>query len=250
MRKFGLIGYPLGHSFSRQYFTDKFSTEGIRNCRYDNYPLEKLELLPGLLSSDKSIEGLNVTIPYKSEILKYVNFVDHEAESVGAVNVLKIKRDGDNTVIRGFNSDVTGVFDTLLPYISQFVKKALILGTGGSSKAVSYVLKNLGIEFTKVSRSIKQGCLTYGDITDEILESAQLIINTTPLGMFPNTANRPDLRYYLLGENHILFDLVYNPEYTLFLKSGLERGCKVITGLKMLHSQAERSWEIWNDDHY
>jgi shikimate dehydrogenase len=247
MRKYGLIGYPLGHSFSKTYFTRKFLTEGIIDCSYDNFPLTSLELFPKLLDDEPDLAGLNVTIPYKSEIFRFLSSVDPEAAEIGAVNVLKIRREGKKTGISGFNSDVTGIRDSLLPYIDRDLTDAIILGTGGSSRAVRYVLMKSGINVILVSRNRKPGILGYSDLDAEILARARLIVNTTPLGMFPGTGSRPDINYSLLGEKHILFDLVYNPEFTLFLKSGIERGCKVITGLKMLHSQAERSWQIWND---
>jgi shikimate dehydrogenase len=248
MRKYGLIGYPLGHSFSKGYFTEKFRRENIVGCSYENFPLSDLNQLPKLLSDVPDLKGLNVTIPYKSEIFDYIDFIDTEALEIGAVNVLKIKHSRGKIQLSGYNSDVTGISDSLSPYISPKLKNAIVLGTGGSSRAVCYVLKKLGINFIQVSRHKKPGIPDYSEITEEILTNAGLIVNTTPLGMFPHTENRPEINYSLLNENHILFDLVYNPELTLFLRSGIERGCAVITGLKMLHSQAEKAWQIWNDE--
>jgi len=248
MRKFGLIGYPLGHSFSKTYFTEKFLKEHINGCSYDNFPLADLRLLPGLISENTDLIGLNVTIPYKSEIFRYIDVLDPEAREIGAVNVLKIKRSDVGIMIYGFNSDVTGISDSLLPFLGSKLKNAIVLGTGGSSLAVCHVLRKFGLNIRQVSRTKKPGILDYSDLDSEILSGANLIINTTPLGMFPHTDARPDINFGLLNENHVLFDLVYNPEMTLFLRSGAERGCKVITGLKMLHSQAERAWQIWNDE--
>lgn len=247
MRKFGLIGYPLGHSFSKKYFTEKFTAESIPDCSYENYPI-RIEELPGLIASDMSLTGLNVTIPYKSEVIRYLDKISNEAAEIGAVNVVKIKRDGESIKLFGFNSDISGVYDSLFPLLQSGGFKALVLGTGGSSKAVCYVLGKLSVGYTLISRSPKPGCLTYSDITDSMIKDHLLIINTTPLGMFPDTSRKPDLDYDLIGKNHILFDLVYNPELTSFLMMGKERGATVLNGLKMLMRQAERSWEIWNDD--
>jgi shikimate dehydrogenase len=248
MRKYGLIGYPLGHSFSKTYFAAKFQKEHIRNCRYDNFPISDLGMLPQLLTDEPELCGLNVTIPYKSEIFRFLDFIDQEAREIGAVNVLKIRRSGPKIELYGFNSDITGIYDSLSAYINEGIRNAIILGTGGSSLAVRHVLKKSGIIFTQVSRYRKQGVLSYSDLDRGILENSRLIINTTPLGMYPDIDSRPDINYSILDERHILFDLVYNPEITSFLRSGRERGCSIITGLKMLHSQAEKSWEIWNDE--
>ncbi len=247
MRKFGLLGYPLGHSFSRKYFSEKFKREKIRDCVYENYPLETLDLLPDLISRNHELCGLNVTIPYKTGIIKYIDDAEPAVNDIGAVNVLKITRMSGVIRISGFNSDITGINVSVSPYAGS-IKNTLILGTGGSSKAVAYTLKKLGINATLVSRTKKEESITYGDLTPEIVANAELIINTTPLGMFPEINTLPDIDYNLLNEKHILFDLVYNPEITTFLKKGKERGCRIITGLNMLYAQAERSWEIWNDE--
>jgi shikimate dehydrogenase len=249
MRKFGLIGYPLGHSFSKQYFTEKFSREQIEDCSYENYPLTDISKITDLIR-DRNLEGLNVTIPYKSSVIKFLDKIDPEANAIGAVNVIKLKRTGDKTELDGFNSDIAGITDTLTPVMGPEIRNALVLGTGGGSKAVCYVLKRLNVSYTLISREKKSCCLTYSDIDSEILNNTQLIVNTTPLGMYPETDGKPDLKYNLLGKKHILFDLVYNPEMTSFLRMGKERGCTILPGIKMLHSQAERSWEIWNNDAY
>ncbi len=249
MRKFGLIGYPLGHSFSKAYFTRKFFEEKIRDCSYDNYPLTTIDQLPDLIESDPHLCGLNVTIPYKSEVLRYVHVVDKEAEKIGSVNVLKIKRLRNNIRLFGFNSDITGISDSLKPFLDKgTLKNALIFGTGGSSKSVQYVLKKTGVNFKLISRRSSPDVLTYADVDSRIMETTDLIVNTTPLGMFPDINTKPDIDYSLLTKRHILFDLVYNPEITAFLKSGEERGCTIVTGLKMLHLQAEKAWEIWNSE--
>jgi shikimate dehydrogenase len=248
MRKYGLIGYPLGHSFSQKYFAGKFAAEKISDCYYENFPLESLDDFPKLINDNPSLCGLNVTIPHKTGILRFVDVKDPAVDEIGAANVLKFKKSDSKILIFGFNSDITGIEDSLRPFITVRVKRALILGTGGSSRAVSYVMKKIGISATLVSREKKKGIISYQDITQEMLKKTQLIVNTTPLGMYPDISSKPYIDYSILNENHILFDLVYNPEMTSFLKMGKERGCNLITGLKMLYSQAERSWEIWNDD--
>jgi len=248
MRKFGLIGYPLGHSFSRKYFTEKFARENITGCSYENFPLKNIEEFNDLIRKNNDLCGLNVTIPWKTEILRYIDETEPAIKEIGAVNVLKIKRIEGKVQIHGYNSDVVGIRDSVKPLFSGNAGNALILGTGGSSRAVSYTLKKLGFKVTLVSRSKKQGILCYQDLNSAIFEKTDLIVNTTPLGMSPNIQTKPDIDYNLLNERHVLFDLVYNPEITSFLKMGQERGCKTVTGLKMLHSQAERSWEIWNEE--
>ncbi len=248
MRKFGLIGYPLGHSFSRKYFTEKFHNEQITDCLYENYPLTDISQIEGLLINEPDLTGLNVTIPYKTEIIKYLSHISPEANEIGAVNVVKIRRSGEKVELSGFNSDITGIRHSLSPYLNKDIKNALVLGTGGSSKAVCFVLRKLGIEVVLVSRSRSKDSISYSDLDSDLLKKSGLIVNTTPLGMYPNVVTFPDIDYSLLGKDHILFDLVYNPEITEFLRKGSEQGCSIISGLKMLQSQAEKSWEIWNDE--
>jgi len=226
MRKYGLIGYPLGHSFSKKYFTEKFHNEHIEDCFYENFPLADINKLKDLIAGEPGLTGLNVTIPYKSDIIRFLNRISSEAEDIGAVNVIKILRTGEKTELLGFNSDVTGIRDSLKPFKINQTKRALVFGTGKSTA----------------------GIISYSDIDAALLISTQLIVNTTPLGMYPNMDSCPDIDYRLLNNTHILFDLVYNPEITLFLRKGAEQGATVISGLRMLHSQAEKSWEIWNDD--
>lgn len=247
MRKFGLIGYPLGHSFSQKYFTEKFSRENINDCSYDNYPLKHIELLPGLIAGNPELCGLNVTIPHKTAVLKFIDVMEPSIDEIGAANVLKFRRTGNNITVYGFNTDVTGIRDSITPYLRDNIKNVLILGTGGSSKAAAYTMKTMGMNVKFVSRSGKDSILSYSDLSPDHFRSADIIINTTPLGMSPDISSKPEIDYRLLNEKHILFDFVYNPEYTSFLKAGKERGCTIITGLKMLYSQADQSWEIWND---
>jgi shikimate dehydrogenase len=247
MRKFGLIGYPLGHSFSKKYFSEKFIRDNISDCQYENYPLTSIDLLNELISKNSDLYGLNVTIPYKTAVIKYLDLIDEQARSVGAVNVLKLKRSGAKVVLKGFNTDIDGFRNSILPFLSKKVNNALVLGTGGAAKAVCYVLGKSGIKITSVDIIKLEGVLNYSEITDNILISNQLIVNTTPLGMFPDIHGKPELNYSCLNKDHILFDLVYNPEMTTFLKRGEERGCTIVSGIKMLHFQAEKAWEIWNN---
>jgi shikimate dehydrogenase len=247
MRKYGLIGYPLGHSFSRQYFSEKFIRESIPDCSYDNYPLENIESLVELFEKDKEICGLNVTIPYKREVIRYLDKIADDASETGAVNVLKITWNDGFKTLKGFNTDIFGFRESITPLLNNRSKNALILGTGGASKAVSYVFRQLGISYKHVSIEKEEGCFGYGDINREVLLSTEIIVNSTPVGMYPGTNSCPDIPYQYLNKNHLLFDLVYNPEVTLFMEKGKERGSRVIGGLNMLHLQAEKSWSIWND---
>ena len=247
MRKYGLIGYPLGHSFSSKYFAEKFKNERLIDVSYDNYPLSDINKLPYLICENTDLCGLNVTIPYKAEVLKFIDSIEKEASEIGAVNVIKINRSGTKIFLTGFNSDVKGISDSIKPYLKNNIHSAIVLGTGGASRSVCYVLKKNGIKINLVSRERKEGIISYDDLTPDLIAENLLIVNATPLGMYPLVEGKPDLNYSYLGKDHVLFDLVYNPEITAFLNSGIKQGCTVITGLKMLHSQAERSWEIWND---
>ncbi len=242
MRLYGLIGHPLEQSFSKKYFTDKFLREGIRDTAYELFELESIDLFPGLIKEHPSLRGLNVTIPHKETVIPFLTRLDEHAAAIGACNCIKISND----VLTGFNTDAPAFEQSLMPQLQPFHKKGLILGTGGASKAVAYVLKNLGIEFSFVSRNPMQGQLSYQDLTRETIESHNLIINTTPLGSFPKTGGVPDLPYEYITSQHYLYDLVYNPPLTLFLRKGRERGASVKNGYDMLVGQAERSWEIWN----
>jgi shikimate dehydrogenase len=248
MRKFGLIGYPLGHSFSKRYFTGKFAKENIRDCSYENYPLEKIELLGRLIAGEKELCGLNVTIPHKQQVFPWLDELDEEAGQVGAVNCIRITRGPGNTVhLKGFNTDTYGFEVPLLEVLQSWHTKALILGTGGASKAVAHVLGKHGIGFRYVSRKpLHKGIYAYSDLTDDIIAQHTIIVNTSPKGMHPDTAGCPDIPYRAITGRHILYDLVYNPEKTVFLQKGKEKNAILINGLPMLHLQAEKSWEIWN----
>lgn len=241
--KYGLIGYPLSHSFSEKYFTEKFAREHIDHHVYSLYPLEKIEDLPALLAREADLKGLNVTIPYKEKVLPFLDRIDPAAAAVGAVNTVKIT-DGRLT---GYNTDAYGFEHSLLDLLDQKTNtlNALVLGTGGAAKAVAYVLKKLQIGCKYVSRTRKKDCLTYSEINRETLANHRLLVNTTPLGMSPNSQTFPDLPYRFLSREHFLYDLVYNPEQTAFLKKGKDKGAKTKNGLEMLYLQAEKSWEIW-----
>lgn len=241
MRKFGLIGSSLTHSFSKKYFEEKFQRETSTDCDYRLYELSSIEELTSFLKSNPELEGLNVTIPYKESVIAFLDFVTQEAKEIGAVNCIRIA-DGK---LYGHNTDVTGFEVSLQRCLVRKPKQIFVLGTGGSSKAVCYVLNKLQLPFLKVSREPKEDCITYNNIGAKVGES-NLLINTTPVGMFPAINSAPEIPYELLTHQDFLFDLIYNPEETLFLKRGKERGCKTCNGLLMLEIQAEKSWEIWN----
>jgi len=242
MRAFGLIGYPLGHSFSKKYFIDKFEREGITGNAYELYPLEQIGQLEDLLVSNPDLAGLNVTIPYKEQVIAYLDSMSPVVEEIGACNCIRIE---DGHLI-GHNTDVIGFSRALLPQLKPHHKRALIFGTGGSSKAVAYSLKELNIPFLQVSRTPGNGMIAYEEIDQSMLEAHTLLINTTPVGMYPDVMKAPAIPYAFIGADHYLFDLVYNPEQTRFLQEGALRGAAVENGSDMLVIQAEASWEIWN----
>ncbi|HTE23404.1 shikimate dehydrogenase family protein [Flavitalea sp.] len=243
MKRYGLIGYPLGHSFSRKYFSDKFAREGISGCEYELFPIEKIELLPRLLASYPDLEGLNVTIPYKKEVILYLTDRSNIPEGLNACNCIRIK-DGNLT---GFNTDVTGFRLSIRPMLKPNHTHALILGNGGATAAVKHALRELQLQYSVVSRRRSTEVdLIYEDINADILGRYTVIINTTPLGTIPDTHLAPQIPYDLLGPGHLLYDLVYNPEITTFMKNGLEHGAAVKNGYDMLVIQAEESWKIWN----
>ncbi len=241
MRTYGLIGFPLTHSFSSKYFAEKFSREGITDCIYKNFPLENINEFP-VLSKAETLSGLNVTIPYKESVIEYLDELDQTVRAIGAVNCIKFT----NGRAVGYNTDAYGFSESLKSFIGETKLKALILGTGGSSKAVAYSLDSIGIPYQSVSRTKNSDNLTYPELTENIISSHKLIINTTPVGMFPNTIDAPTIPYQYLTSGHFLFDLIYNPEETLFLKQGSKYGAHTRNGLEMLQLQAEKSWTIWN----
>ena len=245
MRQFGLIGFPLGHSFSKKYFSEKFQNENI-DARYDLYELSNISEFPNLRNSIK-LSGLNVTIPYKEQIIPLLDKLDDTAASIGAVNVIRFDYDNNGkATLTGFNTDAIGFENSLKPFLKPHHKKALILGTGGASKAILYTLQQLGIECSYVSRSTREGQLTYSDLNEEILNDNLLIVNATPLGTFPKTDACPDIPYQFLTDKHLLFDVVYNPAETLFIKKGRDAGATALNGEEMLIGQAIAAWEIWN----
>ena len=244
MRQFGLIGYPLGHSFSKRFFTDKFQSEGIE-AAYETYPLENIELFPSLIQ-DIELSGLNVTIPYKEQVIPFLDEMDDAAAEIGAVNVIKFIRSNDRLTLKGYNSDAAGFEQSLTPYLQPHHTKALILGTGGASKAIRYVLNKLGIQTQYVSRTASESKISYNKLNNELMDEYKLIVNASPLGTFPNVDTCPDIPYEFLTEKHLLFDVVYNPAETLFMKKGKEKGATVINGEPMLIGQALVAWSIWN----
>lgn len=243
MKQFGLIGFPLSHSFSKGYFTDKFINEQIHDCAYDVFPLAKIEDFVSLCEERNNLQGLNVTIPYKQAVIPFLDELDSEAAAIGAVNTIKFSQ-GKKI---GYNSDCYGFEMSLQPLLQAHHTTALILGTGGASKAVEYVLQKLGIAFQYVSRTKQENVITYTEIDKSVMQHYTLIVNTSPVGMYPNVDAAPEIPYEYIDKQHLLYDLVYNPVETRFLYEGKIRGAQIKNGLEMLHLQAERSWQIWND---
>ena len=243
----GLIGFPLSHSFSEKYFADKFRDEGILDYTYRNFPLAEIGAFVPLVNSEPGMIGLNVTIPYKEQILPYLDELEDEAKIVGAVNTLRISRRHGELHLKGFNTDVYGFRESLIPLMHGQYRHALVLGTGGASKAVCYVLRELGIGYTYVSRKPGRGQLHYRDLCLSVIKNTTLIINTTPLGTYPDVSSFPDIPYDILTPDHLLYDLVYNPAESTFLRMGREKGARTKNGYEMLELQADRSWEIWTE---
>ena len=276
MNTYGLIGYPLGHSFSRKFFTEKFEKEGI-DAQYLNFEIPSIEEFPEIIKNNPELRGLNVTIPYKQQVMQYLDEISEEAKAIGAVNVVRIERpspqpspimgretmrnagnkpdslpikgdmsEGLRGSLIGYNSDVIGFVESIRPLLKAHHKKALILGTGGASKAIRYGLeKKLGMKTLFVSRSAREGMITYEEVTAEVLKEYEVIVNCSPVGMYPHVDECPALPYEAMNENHLLYDLVYNPLETLFMKKGAEQGATVKNGLEMLHLQAIASWKFW-----
>lgn len=246
MDKYGLIGYPLGHSFSKSYFNEKFENEGI-NAEYINFEIPTLDSLPEILASNPELKGLNVTIPYKEKVISYLDSISPEVRAIGAVNVIRVDHKGNDTYLKGFNSDVIGFTKSIEPLLERFHKKALILGTGGASKAVNFGLKSLGLETVFVSRFERPGTIQYSQITPDIIQEYNVIVNCTPCGMYPHIDECPQLPYEAMTSKNILYDLLYNPDETLFMKKGAQHGATVKNGLEMLLLQAFASWEFWHN---
>jgi shikimate dehydrogenase len=242
IKRFGLIGFPLSHSFSKKYFSEKFEKEGLTDYSYDLFPIDSIEKLPEIIASHPDLLGLNVTIPYKQQVIPFLH-ASHLPEGVKACNCIKIIH-GE---LHGYNTDVAGFENSFRPLLQPWHKKALVLGNGGATLAVVHVLKKLGIKYSIVSRKVHEGSsLTYDQLNENIVANTTVIINTTPLGTYPNVDECPPIPYQFISDRHYLFDLVYNPSKTLFLKKGEERGALIKNGYDMLEIQAEESWNVWN----
>lgn len=247
MKTFGLIGYPLAQSFSQKYFTTKFQKENI-NARYLNFEIPSINELPELLNHHPYIAGLSVTIPYKQEIFKYLNELDETARLVGAANAVKIIWKDKKPVLKGYNTDLIGFAESIKPLLKEHHKKAMILGTGGAAKAIAHALQLMDIEYKYVSRSANnKNTLNYEQLDSNIINENTIIVNCTPIGMFPKINECPEIPYSLISDKHLLYDLTYNPETTLFMQKGIDNGATVKNGLEMLHLQAEAAWKIWNE---
>ena len=242
MTLFGLVGKNIGYSFSKNYFTEKFQNLGLKEYFYQNFDLETIDTLPEIIAKNPDLQGFNVTIPYKEKIIQYLDAINDEAQKIGAVNVVKITNDRK---LIGYNTDFYGFSKSLESLLTKNHQKALILGTGGASKAIFYALEQLKIPYTIVSRTKNATNITYTEIDKKIILEHQIIINATPLGTFPNVDNCPDIPYNYLNNNHLCYDLIYNPSESLFLKLAKEKGALTKNGLEMLQLQAEKSWEIW-----
>lgn len=243
--KYGLIGYPLGHSFSSQYHNARFEREGI-DAVYNNYELADISLLPELVTREKALRGLNVTVPYKQAVVPYLDALDDAARSIGAVNVIRIERNENGVRMVGYNSDYIGFRNSLDPLLQPHHTSALVLGTGGASKAVCAALRDMGIAVTSVSRSAGENRLQYADLTAEVMDAHTVVVNATPLGMHPNIEDCAPIPYHYITPRHLCYDVVYNPDQTAFMQRCAERGATVCNGLKMLYGQADAAWEIWN----
>ncbi len=246
MDKYGLIGYPLEHSFSRNYFNEKFRNESI-DAEYDNFEIPSIENFKEVLETTPNLRGLNVTIPYKEEVIRYLDELSAEARAIGAVNVIRVTHKGSKTVLKGFNSDVIGFTRSIESMLEPLHRKALILGTGGAAKAVDYGLKSLGLGTLFVSRTARPGVITYNDVTPDLIRSHKVIVNCTPLGMYPHVDSCPPLPYEAMDSHTLLYDLLYNPDETLFMQKGRQQGAITKNGLEMLLLQAFASWEMWQE---
>lgn len=246
MKRYGLLGYPLTHSFSKRYFTEKFERENIEST-YENFEIDNINKFPEIIKNNPEIVGLNVTIPYKELVIPFLDELNDSAREIGAVNTIKVTRTESGIFLKGFNTDSFGFETSIKPHLKKHHKKALILGTGGASKALKYVLSKLGIEFISASiEELKANEIRYGDIDEKMLNERLLIINATPLGTYPKVDTFPKIPYEYISEKHLLFDLVYNPELTVFLKKGEAKGAAIKNGYEMLLQQANKAYEIWN----
>lgn len=243
MNLYGLIGHPLSHSFSKKYFTEKFEKENITDSKYELFDIDHINKLKSVLEENSNLKGLNVTIPYKEDVIPFLTKLSAEAKEIGAVNTIKI----DGNILIGHNTDYFGFKQSLKPFIEINHERALILGTGGASKAVAYALKSININCLFVSRNPKnENEISYDEVNKYVIKHHQIIVNTTPVGTFPNVNEKPLIDYDAITSNHLLYDLVYNPTETIFLKKGKEKGAITINGYQMLQLQAEKAWEIWS----
>ena len=247
MTRYGLIGYPLGHSFSAGYFAEKFKTEGI-DAEYLNFEIPTAEMLPDVVRDNPTLAGLNVTIPHKQAVIPLLDSLSDEARAIGAVNVIKIDRRGDRPLLRGYNADVIGFTRSIRPLLRPSHRAALVLGTGGASKAVVHGLQQLGLATQYVSRTPHDGAIGYADLTPDVMAAHTVVVNCTPVGMYPRVDACPDLPYDLVTPEYLFYDLIYNPGETCFLRRAAERGATTKNGLEMLHLQAEASWDFWHND--
>ncbi|NNC50108.1 MAG: shikimate dehydrogenase [Flaviramulus sp.] len=244
MNKLGLLGKNISYSFSRTYFKNKFEVENIKDTTYENFDIESIDLFPTIIKNTKGLKGLNVTIPYKEQIIPYLDKINKKAKAIGAVNTVKITKKGK---LVGYNTDCYGFKHSIKPFLNTNHVNALILGTGGASKAIAFTLEELGIKYKFVSRILSEGIdFSYDTLNENDIKNHQIIINCTPLGTFPNIHEFPNIPYNCITSNHILFDLIYNPEESTFLKKGKENKATIINGLNMLKLQAEKAWSIWN----
>lgn len=248
MKKLGLIGYPLGHSFSKKFYLEKFERENITDFHYDLYPVEDISSFPQLFERDLAFYGFNVTIPHKRNVMRFLNEFSPEAAEINAVNCVQIRWQGGKPYLKGFNTDAFGFEQSLRPLLQRQHTSALIFGNGGAAQAVLFVLNKLGIPFKTVSRNKSNGDLTYAELTENMIASHKLLINCSPVGTFPHIEDAPDIPYEGIGSEHLLYDLIYNPEETAFLQKGKKQGATIKNGLEMLILQAEKNWEIWNQE--
>ena len=243
-KKFGLIGRNISYSFSRGYFSEKFEKLNLENHSYVNFDLEQIDLLEEIIQKkEDGLLGMNVTIPYKQDVQPFLTKIDEDAQKIGAVNTIKLAKDG---AVEGYNTDVYGFRESLKPLLNSSHKKALILGTGGASKAVAFAFEQLGVDYKYVSRTARENVLSYNDLSEDLIKEYTVIVNCTPLGTSPNVEQRPEIPYDAITREHLLYDLIYNPAETTFLRLGKEQGAAIKNGLEMLQLQAEKSWEIWN----
>ena len=247
MKRYGLLGYPLTHSFSKRYFTEKFETENIEST-YENFEIDTINKFPEVIKNNPEIIGLNVTIPYKEQVIPFLDELNDSAKEIGAVNTIQVKRTESGVHLKGFNTDTYGFETSLQPLLKEHHKKAIILGTGGASKALKFVLTKLGIEFVSASiEELKENEIRYEDIDEKMMADRLLIINATPLGTYPKVDTFANIPYEFITDKHLLFDLVYNPEVTQFMQKGLDKGATVKNGYEMLLQQARKAYKIWNE---